>query len=120
MKYVGFLRRLVAAFIDFIIVGIPQTMIKNSDLSFIIGMGISILYFVWMNGTYGATIGKMIIHAKIVKENGKKISYSDALVRELASFLSFFVLLLGYLNIIWDKHKQGWHDKIAKTIVINS
>lgn len=26
--------------------------------------------------------------------------------------------LLGLLQISWDKHKQGWHDKIAHTVVI--
>lgn len=75
-------------------------------------------YFVWMVGTYGATIGKMVLKLKIVKKNGKRVSYSDALLRELASYLSLFVLGIGFLSIGWDRRKQGWHDKITKTVVV--
>jgi uncharacterized RDD family membrane protein YckC len=27
-------------------------------------------------------------------------------------------LFLGFISIAWDKRKQGFHDKIAKTVVI--
>lgn len=77
-------------------------------------------YFVWMIGMYGATVGKMVMKIKITKEDGGKVSYSDALLREIASYLSFVVLCLGFLNIIWDGKKQGWHDKIAKTVVVKA
>lgn len=111
-QYGGFWRRFAALFLDSLIVRIAFSW--NDTLALLLG----IAYFVWMNGAYGATIGKMILKLKIVKEDGSKINYSDALIRELASVLSFIVLWLGYLNVIWDKRKQGWHDKIAKTIVV--
>jgi uncharacterized RDD family membrane protein YckC len=28
------------------------------------------------------------------------------------------VLFLGFFWIIWDAEKQGWHDKIAGTVVV--
>lgn len=117
-KYGSFLERLVAGLIDFLILYVPVAFIKNEDLSQVIFLVLSPAYFVWMNGTYGATIGKMVMKLKITREDGSKIFYSDALLREIASYLSTVVLFLGYLNVIWDSKKQGWHDKIAHTIVV--
>ncbi|MCM8819069.1 MAG: RDD family protein [Candidatus Omnitrophica bacterium] len=84
---------------------------------------ISIFYKIFLVGKFGATLGKMIVGIKIVDENGKKISYGNALVREvivkdIIYCIIFFISFLGYLWAIWDKRKQTWHDKIARTIVI--
>ena len=67
---------------------------------------------------YGATVGKMVMKIKVVREDKKKLTYPDALLRGLASYLSAIVLCLGYLNMLWDGKKQTWHDKIAKTVVV--
>ena len=39
-------------------------------------------------------------------------------MRYLAYLVSMLPLCFGFLWIAWDKKKQGWHDKIAKTYVI--
>jgi uncharacterized RDD family membrane protein YckC len=41
-----------------------------------------------------------------------------ALVRGLGAALSVVVLFLGFFWIAWDPDKQGWHDRIAGTVVI--
>lgn len=124
-NYVGFSKRLTAYIIDGVVFSVPYYMVFGLRESYTITeYGIYFIlwtaYFVWMVGMYGATIGKMIMKVKIVKEDGSKVSYADALVRELASYLSFIVIGLGFLNIIWDSRKQGWHDKIAKTVVVKT
>lgn len=121
MKYASFWRRFAAVLIDLLIIGlVPGFFTDYNQTSSILAFIITTAYFVWMNGTYGATIGKMVLKIKITKEGGSKINYSDALLRELASFLSIIVLGLGYLWVIWDKKKQGWHDHIAKTVVVKA
>ncbi|MBI5019085.1 RDD family protein [Candidatus Gottesmanbacteria bacterium] len=121
-KYGGFWKRLLAYAIDTLLIYIVFWLIPGVDMEDTwvnVAMFVAwTAYFVWMVGTYGATIGKMVLKLKIVKENGKRVSYSDALLRELASYLSLFVLGIGFLSIGWDPRKQGWHDKIAKTIVV--
>ncbi len=123
MKYASFWRRFAAAFIDGLIIGVLPNVVVNTGngtmanpLSFIIG----IAYFVWMNGMYGATVGKMVMKIKIVKENGSKITYADAALRYFASILSAIALLIGYLWMLWDPKKQTWHDKIAHTVVVKN
>lgn len=122
MRYASFWSRLSAFIIDNLVIGVPIWIFPevSQNIEFFYFTFIGFGYFVWMNGTYGATVGKMVMGIKILRENGKKINYSEALLREIASILSFAVLLLGYLNVIWDKKKQGWHDKIAHTIVVKA
>ena len=43
---------------------------------------------------------------------------AGASIRALAAAFSFVVLFLGFFWIIWDKDRQGWHDKIAGTVVV--
>jgi uncharacterized RDD family membrane protein YckC len=130
-QYGGFFQRLIAYIIDTILINVAFTIIcsifvsifppingiKSSFISFII---FDMIYVVWMTGANGATVGKMAMKLKITNEDGSKISYTTALIREISTYLSLLVLCIGYLNVIWDGKKQGWHDKIAKTIVVRT
>jgi len=120
-QYGGFFKRLIAYLIDNLIFVVPSFFVGNNEMAqLVLYFGVGTLYFVWMNGMYGASLGKMVMKLKITKEDGSKIDYKDALLREIASYLSLVVFGLGFLNIIWNKRKQGWHDIIAKTIVVKA
>ena len=120
-NYSGFWRRFAATFIDILIFAlVPGYFSDGSQTASLLGMLLGIAYEVWMLGTYNATVGKIVMRIKVVKENGKKLTYSDALLRTISGFLSAVVFFLGFLWVIWDKKKQGWHDKIAKTVVIRA
>ncbi len=74
-------------------------------------------FWVWK----AATPGKMVISAKIVdaKTLGKP-STGQLIVRYIGYFISAFVFGLGFLWVAFDKRKQGWHDKIAGTLVVKT
>jgi uncharacterized RDD family membrane protein YckC len=66
-----------------------------------------------------ATPGKMLIHAKIVDaETGAPLTRRQAIVRYLGYYVSMFGMFLGFFWVGWDRRKQGWHDKLAGTVVI--
>jgi uncharacterized RDD family membrane protein YckC len=66
-----------------------------------------------------ATPGKLAIGARIVDANtGKKPSTARLIVRYLGYFLASFPLGLGLLWVAFDRRKQGWHDKLANTVVV--
>ena len=66
-----------------------------------------------------ATPGKMVIRAKIVDaETGAPLTRGQAIGRYLGYYVSLFGLGLGFFWVGWDKRKQGWHDKLAGTVVI--
>jgi uncharacterized RDD family membrane protein YckC len=69
----------------------------------------------------GATPGKIALAVKIVDaRTGQAPSILQLIVRFLAYFVSALPLYLGFLWAAVDRRKQGWHDKIARTVVINS
>ncbi len=69
--------------------------------------------------TKQATPGKMVISAKIVDaDSGKAPSTGQLIGRYFAYYLSLIPLSLGFLGVAFDRKKQGWHDKLAGTVVV--
>ena len=67
----------------------------------------------------GATPGKMAIRAEIVDaETLGPPTRAKLVARYLGYYVSTLVILLGFVWIAFDPRKQGWHDKIAGTVVI--
>lgn len=77
-------------------------------------------YYIFFWGTRGQTPGKMMVGIKIISTDGAPMSEGEAALRLIGYAISGIVFYLGYLWIIWDKDKQGWHDKIASTYVVKS
>jgi uncharacterized RDD family membrane protein YckC len=66
-----------------------------------------------------ATPGKLLMSCHVVDaKTGNRISVLQAILRYFGYIISLLSLCLGFLWIIWDKRKQGFHDKIAGTVVI--
>lgn len=67
----------------------------------------------------GATPGKRLMHCKVVDaETLGQLSWRQAVTRLLTYALSILPFYLGFFWIIWDKHRQGFHDKLAHTLVL--
>lgn len=68
-----------------------------------------------------ATPGKMVIHARVVDANtGLPATRGQYIGRYLGYFVSTLPLGLGLLWVAFDPRKQGWHDKMAGTVVVRS
>lgn len=67
----------------------------------------------------GQTPGKRIMGVRIVRTNGERLRFRDAVVRYVGYWVSA-ILFLGYLWILVDNRRQGFHDKMARTLVIYS
>jgi len=66
-----------------------------------------------------ATPGKIAISARIVDaRTGGKPSTKQLVVRYLGYYVSTVPLMLGILWVAFDPRKQGWHDKLAGTVVV--
>jgi uncharacterized RDD family membrane protein YckC len=66
-----------------------------------------------------ATPGKMVLSLRIVDATTHApLSKLQAIIRYLGYYVSIFGLMLGFLWIAFDPRKQGWHDKLAGTVVI--
>ena len=66
-----------------------------------------------------ATPGKMVIGARIVDaRTGQPPSTGQLIGRYFGYYVSMIPLCLGLLWVAFDARKQGWHDKLAGTVVI--
>ena len=70
--------------------------------------------------TQGTTPGKRILGMQVVKADGTAADFLTMLIRELVGkAISGVYLLLGFLWILLDSEKQGWHDKLMSTYVVD-
>ncbi len=68
-----------------------------------------------------ATPGKMAIGARIVDaRTGAKPTTGQLVGRYFAYYVSLLPLCLGFFWVGWDPRKQGWHDKLAGTVVVRN
>lgn len=68
-----------------------------------------------------ATPGKMVISARIVDATtGEPPTTGQSIGRYLGYWVSAIPFCLGFLWVAFDRRKQGWHDKLANTVVIRS
>lgn len=68
-----------------------------------------------------ATPGKMLAGLTIVDaKTGSKPSTGQFIGRYLGYYVSMLPLFLGFIWVAFDKRKQGWHDKLAGTVVIRN
>lgn len=66
-----------------------------------------------------ATPGKMLIAAKIVDaDTGGQPGKARLIGRYLGYYVSVLPLCLGLIWVGVDRRKQGWHDKLAGTVVV--
>ncbi len=128
VEYMGFWIRFGAAIIDTIIVWLFYGVL--SSLAYIlpvvswfpvsvISLVGPLLYYWLFTGLKGQTPGKIAVGIKVVNAQGNRPGLASAALREiLGKLVSAIVFYLGFLWIVWDRQKQGWHDKIAITYVV--
>ena len=73
----------------------------------------------FMISYFGGTIGKLLTDTRIVDSKGKYLSFWRAFYRNhLGYMVSGVFLWLGFVWILKDREKQGWHDIMAGSWVI--
>jgi uncharacterized RDD family membrane protein YckC len=108
----GFCIRMLALLIDTILVGI---VVHSHDTLF---FPILATYGAVLWKLKGSTLGGIICGLKVVRHDGRPMDWATAIVRAFGCFFSLIFLGLGFIWIAFDSEKQGWHDKIAGTIVV--
>ena len=139
-EYAGFWVRLWASLVDTVIYLLLTTPLllaiygwdyfdlAEDTYGFIAGPADALISFVipfaitlWMWMKYKATPGKMLFSLKIVKTDiGEALTLKESVIRYFSYFAAAIPLCIGFIWIAFDPKKQGWHDKIAGTVVVRS
>ena len=121
----GFGVRLMASIIDGVVVGVFQlavwiflSFVHLDELAQALTLLVDAGYCLYFWTKDGATPGKSLMRIRVIAVDGSTVSVGAAIIRYLGYFLSAIPLGLGYLWIIFDANKQGWHDKLAGTYVV--
>jgi uncharacterized RDD family membrane protein YckC len=90
-------------------------------IGFVASLLVGIFYWGHYEGRRGQTIGKRTVGIRTIDQyTGAPIGFGRAVGRMFARILSGQVFSLGYLWMLWDDQKQTWHDKIVKSIVVQT
>jgi len=143
-QYAGFVTRLVAFVIDFVIVAVLviisnaaieliATLLKNMHLlrsgaltetvvavvAVALGVVLIVAYYIGFWLAAGQTPGKRIMGVRIVRTDGGRVKLGNV-ARRFAGYWLSCILFLGFLWILVDNQRQAWHDSLSGTIVIYS
>ncbi|MDA8445662.1 RDD family protein [Paracidovorax valerianellae] len=134
LEYVGFWARVGATLIDtvlLIVVTVPLLVwfygweyfesdhLVLGPADFVISWVLPALAVVLFWLSRQATPGKMAIGARVVDAaTGKPMTTAQSVGRYVAYFAAAIPLGLGLLWVAFDGRKQGWHDKLAGTVVV--
>jgi hypothetical protein len=67
----------------------------------------------------GQTPGKRLLNLKVVRLNGKPLTFWHSFERFAGYAAGLATGLLGFAQSYWDPNRQAIHDKIAGTVVLN-
>ena len=68
----------------------------------------------------GATPGKWLFGIRIVDEpSGRRARPGQCIARYFLALVAIAFAGIGYVWIAIDPRKQGWHDKIVRTVVVH-
>jgi uncharacterized RDD family membrane protein YckC len=88
-------------------------------LFYLLAIVASIGYWVYFWGTSGQTFGMRALRLRVVDANtGAPIGIARALVRWLMTIVNSWACYVGWIWVAFDARKQGWHDKVANSVVL--
>lgn len=130
-EYAGFWVRLGASIIDNIIIMVAlvpigmlmgwnsmysSEMTSTADWLWQILMA-AFCVFCWVK--FAGTPGKRLLRLKVLDERtGENVTVGQGIIRYIGYFPAVLVLFIGLIWVAFDPKKQGWHDKMAKTVVV--
>lgn len=143
-EYGGRWRRLGAAIIDNVLVGVVTGILtapfgtwnnafdthstfeaKQAFGNLVTGV-LGFLYYWLLHARWGQTLGKRLLNIRVVRaDDGGAIGYGQSAWREIFEWLLAFITCgIGFFVdnawILWDERRQALHDKVAKTVVVKA
>jgi len=135
VTYVGFKPRTLATLADIALVSMIVTPILviiygpgylfdrqliEGAWHVVIGILMPAVAAIWFLIRFQATPGKLMLRAQIIDAStGNRPTLAQFVIRYVSFMLVSLPLFgLGCFAVIWDERKQGWHDKLAGTVVV--
>jgi uncharacterized RDD family membrane protein YckC len=134
VRYVSVGRRFVAYLIDFIILALVTAPFGSYEFDdgtasyrvvgvpFLLQQLVWIAYFVILEATVGATLGKLALGIRVRRADGTKLDWGASIVRNILRIVDAFPYFIPYLLgaiLVWSSPtRQRLGDRAASTIVV--
>jgi uncharacterized RDD family membrane protein YckC len=132
MAYVGIGLRLVATIIDWVVLfvimyvvalatgNVGEAGFEMQGTPALLGFVLWFLYYVAMEATTGATLGKMAVGIRVVRADGASpIGWGPSIIRNVLRIVDgLFVYLIGAVLVMTSPTKQRLGDRVAGTVVV--
>lgn len=77
-------------------------------------------YYIFLEGHYGYTIGKYLLGLRVLRTNGTKIGYKEAILRNISKYIDNLIIIDTLIMLIFFyNEKQRGFDRIANTMVVH-
>lgn len=106
--------------------GAILTTISGAGLATAHGVGVGAgfligLIYTWffLTRNNGQTPGKLLMRIRVIKTDGAPIGDAEAILRHFGMIVNY-VSIVGWVWVLIDHNRQGWHDKLAQTYVVKT
>ena len=98
-----------------------EELIKITNTFVLEYMFMKIVYQAFFVMQYGATLGKILMKIRVIEVNTMQTpNVIVALNRSVFRVISEMIFYLGFLWGLLNPERQAWHDKTAKTLVVDA
>ena len=123
-------KRVVAFLVDIVVIAVAVGVLSgiasviNDTLGALVGVVMAfaaIAYFIYMEGTYGQTLGKRLMGIVVVKADGSASDLRSAAIRNVARIVDAFptLYIVGFAAMyLVGEDRQRVGDLVADTIVV--
>jgi uncharacterized RDD family membrane protein YckC len=88
---------------------------------YLAALALALFNWVYLCVRDGQSLGQRLIGIRVVRADGAPLTYKLAALRHLVGYpLAIFAAGLGVVWMLFDARQQGWHDKLAGTIVVKA
>ncbi len=97
----------------------PQVYLMVQLLVMALNYAVFFGYFTWFEGSsHQATLGKKLFKLRVIREDGRDVSYGVALGRAFGRIVSSMILLIGFIMAGFVDERRTLHDRMCSTRVI--
>jgi uncharacterized RDD family membrane protein YckC len=123
VSYAGFWARFLAMVIDAIVVSVATGIVSAASFGVatiaVVFCGPWLYEAFMLSSEWQATVGKRAMSIVVTGADGGRISFARATGRHFAKWISGLILFIGFIMAAFTEKRQGLHDMIAETLVVN-
>jgi uncharacterized RDD family membrane protein YckC len=100
---------------------LPRWVWLNAAIAAAVGAVVSFVPLVYFSAAVaitGRTVGKGVLGIRVVGLDGRRLPAGRSVMRTFAYVLSLLPLFAGFLWVLVDRERRGWHDHIVRSRVV--